>query len=48
MGEVHMDKGRVGEDRGSKETDRYLLTVTFTIQFLMANKLTANGFVSGR
>jgi hypothetical protein len=27
MGEVHMDKGRIGEDRGSKETDGYPLTV---------------------
>jgi hypothetical protein len=26
MGEVHMDKGRVGEDRGSKEMDRCPLT----------------------
>jgi hypothetical protein len=27
MGEVHMDKGRVGEDRGSKETDRCPLSL---------------------
>jgi hypothetical protein len=27
MGEVHMDKGRVGEDRGSKETDGCPLTM---------------------
>jgi hypothetical protein len=27
MGEVHINKGRVGEDRGSKETDGCPLTV---------------------
>jgi hypothetical protein len=27
MGEVHMSKGRVGEDRGSKETDGCPLTL---------------------
>jgi hypothetical protein len=26
MGEVHMSKGKVGEDRGSKEIDRCPLT----------------------
>jgi hypothetical protein len=28
MGEVHISKGKVGEDRGSKETDRCPLTVS--------------------
>jgi hypothetical protein len=27
MGEVYMDKGRVGEDRGSKETNGCPLTI---------------------
>jgi hypothetical protein len=27
MGEVHMSKGKVGEDRGSKEMDGYPLTL---------------------
>jgi hypothetical protein len=31
MGEVHMSKGKVGEDRGSKETDGCPLTHGWTI-----------------
>jgi hypothetical protein len=28
VGEVHMNKGRVGEERGGKETDRCPLTLS--------------------
>jgi hypothetical protein len=27
VGEIHMDKGRVGEESKGKETDRYPLTI---------------------
>jgi hypothetical protein len=30
------------------KADLALVDITFTIQFLMANELTADGFVSGR
>jgi hypothetical protein len=32
VGEVHMNKGRVGEERGGKEMDRCPLTATNDIQ----------------
>jgi hypothetical protein len=35
IGEVHMSKGRVGEDRGSKETDGCPLTSPATFQTMM-------------
>jgi hypothetical protein len=34
MRKVHMNKGRVGEDRGSKETDRCPLTRTIRMEWM--------------
>jgi hypothetical protein len=33
VGEIHMNKGRVGEKRGGKETDRCPLTTSFILVF---------------
>jgi hypothetical protein len=34
-GEIHMNRGRVGEERGGKETDRCPLTELLNIEILM-------------
>jgi hypothetical protein len=43
-GGIHMNKGRVGEDRGSKETDGCPLTLAYD-QSIKLNMQSANGKV---
>jgi hypothetical protein len=47
MGDMEIDIGDLRE-ASCDEMDLALVDFTFTILFLMANELTANGFVSGR
>jgi hypothetical protein len=48
-GGIHMNKGRVGEDRGSKETDGYPLTspVRSVIGYNLQNKMVSLSFSVG-